>query len=115
MFESVGCIVKRLKRTKEAGLNLGHLPLGRWRKLSESEVNMLKKKSEQGRKNHPKKTVRVSTVKTQLKNTRETQNQKSEPVPKKKPHYSGNGIQRSKNNSTKSLETDIIKVFITEK
>ena len=43
MFESVGCIVKRLKRTKEAGLNLGHLPLGRWRKLSESEVNMLKK------------------------------------------------------------------------
>ena len=43
MFESVRCIVKRLKRTKEAGLNLGHLPLGRWRKLSESEVNMLKK------------------------------------------------------------------------
>ena len=43
MFESVGCIVKRLKRTKEAGLILGHVPLGHWRKLNESEVNMLKK------------------------------------------------------------------------
>lgn len=43
MFESLGCIVKKLKRTKEAGLTLGHLPLGKWRKLSESEVNMLKK------------------------------------------------------------------------
>ncbi len=43
MFEALGCIVKRLRRTKEAGLNLGHLPLGKWRKLSESEVNMLKK------------------------------------------------------------------------
>lgn len=43
MFEALGCIVKRLKRTKEAGLNLGHLPLGKWRKLSESEINMLKK------------------------------------------------------------------------
>lgn len=43
MFEAVGCIVKKLKRTEEAGLKLGHLPLGKWRKLSESEVNMLKK------------------------------------------------------------------------
>jgi 23S rRNA pseudouridine2605 synthase len=43
MFEALGCIVKKLRRTKEAGLNLGHLPLGKWRKLSESEVNMLKK------------------------------------------------------------------------
>ncbi len=43
MFESVGCIVKRLRRTKEAGLILGHVPLGRWRRLTESEVNMLKK------------------------------------------------------------------------
>ncbi|MBQ3573145.1 MAG: rRNA pseudouridine synthase [Clostridia bacterium] len=43
MFESVGCIVKKLKRTEEAGLKLGHIPLGRWRKLTESEVNMLKK------------------------------------------------------------------------
>lgn len=43
MFEALGCVVKKLKRTKEAGLVLGHLPLGKWRKLSESEVNMLKK------------------------------------------------------------------------
>lgn len=43
MFEATGCIVKRLKRTKEAGLLLGHLPLGKWRRLSDSEVNMLKK------------------------------------------------------------------------
>lgn len=43
MFEAVGCIVKRLTRTREAGLYLGHVPLGRWRKLSESEINMLKK------------------------------------------------------------------------
>ncbi len=43
MFEAVGCIVKRLKRTKEAGLILGHVPLGHWRRLTESEVNMLKK------------------------------------------------------------------------
>ncbi|MBQ7109570.1 MAG: rRNA pseudouridine synthase [Clostridia bacterium] len=43
MFEAVGCIVKKLKRTEEAGLKLGHLPLGKWRRLSESEVNMLKK------------------------------------------------------------------------
>ncbi len=42
MFEECGCIVKRLERIKEAGLNLGHLPRGKWRKLSESEVNMLK-------------------------------------------------------------------------
>ena len=43
MFEAIDCSVKTLKRTKEAGLNLGHLPLGRWRRLTESEVNMLKK------------------------------------------------------------------------
>lgn len=43
MFEAVGCIVKKLKRIEEAGLKLGHLPLGKWRRLSESEVNMLKK------------------------------------------------------------------------
>lgn len=43
MFEALGCTVKRLKRTKEGSLMLGHLPLGKWRKLSESEINMLKK------------------------------------------------------------------------
>ena len=60
MFESVGCIVKRLTRTREAGLILGHVPLGRWRKLTESEVNMLKKigsnkkSSKETRKNYHK-------------------------------------------------------------
>lgn len=43
MFEAVGCIVKRLVRTEEAGLKLGHLPRGKWRRLTEPEVNMLKK------------------------------------------------------------------------
>lgn len=50
MFESQGCIVKRLRRTKEAGLILGHLPLGKWRKLSESEINMLKKIGSENKK-----------------------------------------------------------------
>lgn len=55
MFESQGCIVKKLKRTKEAGLILGHLPLGKWRKLSESEVNMLKKIGTETKKHSPRK------------------------------------------------------------
>lgn len=50
MFEALDCTVKRLKRTKEAGLMLGHLPTGKWRKLSESEVNMLKKIGTEGSK-----------------------------------------------------------------
>lgn len=50
MFEALGCIVKKLRRTHEAGLTLGHLPLGKWRKLSESEVNMLKKIEAEGSK-----------------------------------------------------------------
>ncbi len=51
MFEALGCTVKRLKRTKEAGLVLGHLPVGKWRKLSESEINMLKKIGTEAKKN----------------------------------------------------------------
>ena len=66
MFESQGCIVKKLKRTKEAGLMLGHLPLGKWRKLSESEINMLKKigsepKKRNNKKNY-KKTIRNKNI-----------------------------------------------------
>lgn len=113
MFESVGCIVKRLKRTKEAGLNLGHLPLGRWRKLSESEVNMLKKIGT-GKKSSKENSESIYGKDAAEKHKRNSK-PKSRTGAKKKPHYSGNGIQRSKNNSTKSLETDIIKVFITEK
>lgn len=55
MFESQDCIVKKLKRTKEAGLLLGHLPLGKWRKLSESEINMLKKIGSEKKKHSPNK------------------------------------------------------------
>lgn len=52
MFEALGCTVKRLKRTKEAGLVLGHLPVGKWRKLSESEINMLKKIGTESKKSN---------------------------------------------------------------
>lgn len=60
MFETLGCIVKKLKRTKEAGLILGHLPLGKWRKLSDSEVNMLKKIDSSNKKT----TIRRKNTKT---------------------------------------------------
>ena len=63
MFESQGCIVKKLKRTKEAGLMLGHLPLGKWRKLSESEINMLKKIGSE-----PKKRIYKKNYKKTIKN-----------------------------------------------
>ena len=99
MFESVGCIVKRLKRTKEAGLNLGHLPLGRWRKLSESEVNMLKKIGT-GKKSSKENSESIYGKDAAEKHKRNSK-PKSRTGAKKKPHYSGNGIQRSKNNSTK--------------
>ncbi len=72
MFEALGCIVKKLKRTKEAGLTLGHLPLGKWRKLSESEVNMLKKIQASGEKDkktkEPRKSIKAFT-KTNRKRT----------------------------------------------
>ncbi len=64
MFEALGCIVKRLRRTKEAGLTLGHLPLGKWRKLSESEVNMLKKIEPDKGKG---KSGRLSSTKSPIK------------------------------------------------
>lgn len=74
MFESLGCIVKKLKRTKEAGLTLRHLPLGKWRKLSESEVNMLKKIEAAGSKSKtpaqnrkPKAFTRKNTNRTTVK------------------------------------------------
>ncbi len=76
MFEALGCIVKKLKRTKEAGLVLGHLPLGKWRKLSESEVNMLKKIEAAGEKKsassrkpkaYSRKNSKRTTAKKQVK------------------------------------------------
>ncbi len=95
MFESVGCIVKRLKRTKEAGLNLGHVPLGRWRKLSESEVNMLKKIGT-GKKSSKETAKSIFGKDAQRKKP-------SAKKGKKKPHYSGNGIKK-KNNKTKIIK-----------
>lgn len=60
MFEALDCTVKRLKRTKEGSLVLGHLPLGKWRKLSESEVNMLKKIGTEPKKFSPRRNYRKS-------------------------------------------------------
>jgi len=43
MFEAIGHEVKRLRRTRVATLNLEHLPLGQWRRLTPEEVRTLKK------------------------------------------------------------------------
>ena len=88
MFESVGCIVKRLKRTREAGLTLGHLPLGKWRRLSESEINMLKKIG----------TGKVSSKEKSrsMYGEKAAKSKPAKPGPKKKPRYSGNGINKNK-------------------
>lgn len=90
MFESVGCIVKRLKRTREAGLILGHVPLGRWRKLTESEVNMLKKigtGKKSSRKTSEERYGRDG-AKQHQKNSSDLKKKDRKPV-----HYSGNGIK----------------------
>lgn len=88
MFESVGCIVKRLKRTREAGLTLGHLPLGKWRRLSESEINMLKKIG----------TGKVSSKEKSrsMYGEKAAKGKPAKPRQKKKPRYSGNGINKNK-------------------
>lgn len=46
MFEAVGYRVKRLIRIRVGNLQLGDLPRGRWRALSERELNSLKDRSE---------------------------------------------------------------------
>ncbi|MBN2465986.1 rRNA pseudouridine synthase [candidate division WOR-3 bacterium] len=38
MLEALGCRVVRLRRVRIAGLRLGDLPLGKWRRLTEKEV-----------------------------------------------------------------------------
>ncbi len=77
MFEAVGCIVKKLKRTREAGLNLGHLPLGKWRKLSESEVNMLKKIEAAGKPTRGGKRANQTDAKGTFKAYKRKSNRKS--------------------------------------
>jgi len=42
MFEAVGCKVDYLQRTKIGTVELGNLPLGRWRYLTSHEINYLK-------------------------------------------------------------------------
>ncbi len=69
MFEALGCIVKKLRRTHEAGLTLGHLPLGKWRKLSESEVNMLKKIEAENKKPSGRKPSGNKQFKAHKKNS----------------------------------------------
>lgn len=100
MFEAVGCIVKRLKRTKEAGLNLGHLPLGKWRKLSESEVNMLKKIGT-GKKSSKENSKSIYGKDATEKHNRNTK-PKSRTGTKNKPRYSGNGIPKSRKKNSKN-------------
>lgn len=89
MFESVGCIVKRLTRTREAGLTLGHIPLGRWRKLTESEVNMLKKIGT-GKKSSRAMSERRYGREGAAKHKREVSRGRT----KRPAHYSGNGIRK---------------------
>ncbi len=50
MCQSVGFKVLSLKRVYEGGLALGHLPLGKWRHLSPSEVSLILKNAESGEK-----------------------------------------------------------------
>lgn len=75
MFEAVGCIVKKLKRTEEAGLKLGHIPLGRWRKLTDSEINMLKKIGT-GKKSSAENSRRIFRDKNKGKHSARTNHDK---------------------------------------
>ena len=43
MCQAAGMYVTRLRRIREGKLNLGDLPLGKWRYLTASEVQKLKK------------------------------------------------------------------------
>ncbi len=46
MCEAVGVKIKRLCRISEGGLTLGRLPRGKWRHLTENEIEILKKGTE---------------------------------------------------------------------
>lgn len=100
MFEAVGCIVKRLKRTREAGLILGHVPLGRWRKLTESEVNMLKKIGTGKKSSRQTSEERYGKegARQHKKSYSKANRNERKPV-----HYSGNGI-RNKSGSRARMQ-----------
>ena len=48
MCQAVGFRVSGLRRVYEGGINLGNLPLGRWRHLSSAEVKVILKNAENG-------------------------------------------------------------------
>ncbi len=48
MCASVGFKVMNLKRVSEGGLSLGHLPIGKWRHLTDAEVKLILKNAENG-------------------------------------------------------------------
>jgi len=58
MFEAVGLKVNKLRRTREGGVAVGKIALGKWRTLSESEVNLLKKGGIQRDKTNTSRTKR---------------------------------------------------------
>lgn len=112
MFEEAGCIVKRLKRIREAGLNLGHVPLGRWRKLTESEVNMLKKIGTT-KKSSRETSQSIFGKEIAKRHTESNRNKPRQIDRSKKTEYSGNGMKdksksgsRSNSNSSSNSRTD---------
>jgi 16S rRNA U516 pseudouridylate synthase RsuA-like enzyme len=48
MCGQAGLPVQRLARVQEGGLKLGDLPAGKWRYLTEAEVDMLKGEKSDG-------------------------------------------------------------------
>ena len=46
MCQSVGFKVMGLKRVSEGGLNLGNLPVGKWRHLNENEIKVILKNAQ---------------------------------------------------------------------
>lgn len=48
MCEAAGMRCTRLRRIREGSLSLGSLPVGKWRFLTEEEVNRLKRETDQG-------------------------------------------------------------------
>ena len=46
MCAAVGFRVMNLKRVSEGGLSLGHLPLGKWRHLTDAEVKLIQRNAE---------------------------------------------------------------------